>query len=159
MCSNVLEDYELKALQSEHAAEQYAVRHNTSKRTASGWRDPKQRLQSEFSDTVHHVQDALQVFKERGVLHHTEYDADVPAAVHGAPKTAEVMRYIAQHFSMLNLLHTLGDFSHQWWLQESKASLERLRRMGQFEAQDFDIVVRIESVSSRLLLSSSCLRY
>lgn len=90
LCSNVLEDYELKALQSEHAAEQYAVRHNTTKRMDPGWRDPKQKLQSSMQDTVHHVQDALNVFKERGVLHHTEYDASVPAALHGAPKTAEV---------------------------------------------------------------------
>ena len=67
------------------------MRHSTAKKTQSGWRDPKHRLQSEFSDTVHHVQDALHVFKERGVLHHTEYDANVPAAVHGAPKTAEVI--------------------------------------------------------------------
>ncbi|KAL3138646.1 hypothetical protein ABBQ32_006406 [Trebouxia sp. C0010 RCD-2024] len=108
--SNVLEDYELKSLQSEHAAEQYAVHHETSKRTPAGWKDPKQKIQAEISQTVHHVQDAFNVLKERGVLHQTEYAANIPAAVHGAPKTAE----------------------------ESKESLERLRRMGAFEAQDFD---------------------
>lgn len=86
------------------------MRHNTSRRTASGWRDPKQRLQSEFSDTVHHVQDALQVFKERGVLHHTEYDADIPAAVHGAPKTAEVKLYTAQHIPLPKLAAHPGGF-------------------------------------------------
>ncbi len=31
-------------------------------------------------------------------------------------------------------------------MQESKESLERLRRMGQFEAQDFDVVVSSETV-------------
>lgn len=93
--SNVLEDYELKALQSEHAAEQYAVRHDTNRRSDQGWRDPKQKIQSSMQDTMHHVQDALNVFKERGVLHHTEYDANVPAAVHGAPKTAEVQHPVA----------------------------------------------------------------
>jgi len=97
-CSNVLEDYELKALQSEHAAEQYAVRHTSNRKASSGWRDPKHKLQSEFSDTVHHVQDALHVFKERGVLHHTEYDSNVPAAVHGAPKTAEVIQMCSVRF-------------------------------------------------------------
>lgn len=90
VCSNVLEDYELKSLQSEHAAEQYAVHHQSSKRPPSGWKDPKQRIQTEISETVHHVKDAFNVFKERGVLHHTEYAAHIPAAVHGAPKTAEV---------------------------------------------------------------------
>ena len=97
-CSNVLEDYELKALQSEHAAEQYAVRHTSNRKASSGWRDPKHKLQSEFSDTVHHVQDALHVFKERGVLHHTEYDSNIPAAVHGAPKTAEVILTCSERF-------------------------------------------------------------
>ena len=77
-------------MQSEHAAEQYAVHHETTRRPASGWRDPKHRIQAELSETVHHVQDAFNVFKERGVLHHNEYNANVPAAVHGAPKTAEV---------------------------------------------------------------------
>lgn len=90
VCSNVLEDYELKSLQSEHAAEQYAVHHETSKRTPAGWKDPKQKIQAEISQTVHHVQDAFNVLKERGVLHQTEYAANIPAAVHGAPKTAEV---------------------------------------------------------------------
>lgn len=105
-CSNVLEDYELKALQSEHAAEQYAVRHTSNRKASSGWRDPKHKLQSEFSDTVHHVQDALHVFKERGVLHHTEYDSNIPAAVHGAPKTAEVMQYRRALCAVwLSLLH------------------------------------------------------
>lgn len=90
VCSNVLEDYELKSLQSEHAAEQYAVHHETFKRSPTGWKDPKNKIQSEISETVHHVKDAFNVFKERGVLHHTEYGAHIPAAVHGAPKTAEV---------------------------------------------------------------------
>ena len=90
----MLEDYELRALQSEHAAEQYAVHHTTTRRPEPGWRDPKQKIQSDLQDTVHHVRDALNVFKERGVLHHTEYDADVPAAVHGAPKTAEVLVFL-----------------------------------------------------------------
>ena len=90
VCSNVLEDYELKSLQSEHAAEQYAVHHEPSKRTQPGWKDPKQKIQAEISQRVHHVQDAFNVFKERGVLHQTEYAANIPAAVHGAPKTAEV---------------------------------------------------------------------
>ena len=87
----MLEDYELKALQSEHAAEQYAVHHESARRHGAGWKDPKQRIQSEISETVHHVQDAFSVLKERGVLHHTEYGAHIPAAVHGAPKTAEVV--------------------------------------------------------------------
>ena len=86
----MLEDYELKSLQSEHAAEQYAVHHETGKRSGSGWKDPKHKLQTEISETVHHVKDAFNVFKKRGVLHHTEYGAHIPAAVHGAPKTAEV---------------------------------------------------------------------
>ena len=34
--------------------------------------------------------DILQVFKERGVIHQTQYQADVPSALHGAPKNAEV---------------------------------------------------------------------
>ena len=85
-----MEDYELKSLQSEHAAEQYAVHHETFKRSPTGWKDPKNKIQSEISETVHHVKDAFNVFKERGVLHHTEYGAHIPAAVHGAPKTAEV---------------------------------------------------------------------
>ena len=74
------------------------MRHASNKKASSGWRDPKHKLQSEFSDTVHHVQDALHVFKERGVLHHTEYDSNIPAAVHGAPKTAEVILTCSERF-------------------------------------------------------------
>ncbi len=39
-------------------------------------------------------------------------------------------------------------------MQESKESLERLRRMGQFEAQDFDVVVSSETMY--ILFPSVC---
>ncbi|KAK9808763.1 hypothetical protein WJX72_003174 [[Myrmecia] bisecta] len=57
-----------------------------------------------------HMVDTLKVFKEHGIIYQHEYADNVPAAVHGAPKNAE----------------------------ESKETLERLRRMDAFESQDFD---------------------
>lgn len=36
------------------------------------------------------MSDTFQVFKEKGIIHRHEYDANVPANVHGAPKDSEV---------------------------------------------------------------------
>jgi len=44
-------------------------------------------------------------------------------------------------------------------LQESKESLERLRRMGQFEAQDFDVVVSSETMYNLLPSAYGVLSY
>ncbi len=58
-------------------AETFAVEH--SRRGPANYRDVKQRM----SET-------LKVVQERGVLAQREYSEDVPASVHGAPRTVEV---------------------------------------------------------------------
>ena len=112
----------------------------------------------------------LQVFKERGVIHQTQYQADVPSALHGAPKNAEVTflselrldhaqadilactterREGKPALQALQLCNTLQSTSQRVaacyasLLQESKEALERLRRMGAYEAQDFDVTVSV----------------
>ena len=74
------------------------------------------------------------------MLHHTEYGAHIPAAVHGAPKTAEVG--IGLSFFCKSKCRQ-AETRTKWLscVQESKEALERLRRMGAFEAQDFDTTV------------------
>lgn len=43
-----------------------------------------------LQDVKERMTDTLKVFQERGVLAHREYGEDVPASLHGAPRTAEV---------------------------------------------------------------------
>ena len=54
-----------------------------------------QKTHKEHSSTMERakarVSDTLHVFRQRGVLSHHEYAADVPASLHGAPRTAEVI--------------------------------------------------------------------
>ena len=103
------------------------------------------------------VSDTLQVFRQRGVLSHHDYAADVPASLHGAPRTAEVIMTVASQGlrdTMPSALLTDRCFIVKsplyHALQESKDVLERLRRMNNFESQDFDAVVRHCFVHSTL---------
>jgi hypothetical protein len=69
----------MDALQ-EGSAETFAVKHG-----------PKPQLLT-IKDVKERVSATLRVFQERGVLAHREYGQEVPAAVHGAPRTVEVRR-------------------------------------------------------------------
>ena len=60
------------------------------------------------------VSDTLQVFRQRGVLSHHDYAADVPASLHGAPRTAEVSLLVASQLDYTvsaTLMLTMGAWS------------------------------------------------
>ena len=96
------------------------------------------------------VSDAIRLFQQRGVIAHIEYAADVPAALHGGPRTEQVICFFLIHtippvHALFSLRVPSSDTCCIWLAlaasQESKDILERLRRMDNFENQDYDEVV------------------
>ena len=60
------------------------------------------KMPATYKDVKHRMSETLKVFQERGVLAQREYGEEVPASVHGAPRTVEVP-FIHLHGPKLSL--------------------------------------------------------
>ena len=106
--------------------------------------NPEHKHHSPLRDAKELVSDMIRVFQQRGVISHHEYAADVPASLQGGPRTEQVRGNCSVHVDV----HSYNSLTIHSIMQESRDILERLRRMDNFESQDFDAVVRMPVTSS-----------